>query len=154
MNTTMQHEPVGEIVEDTSILRAVYEDGRLVEPNKVPSKPRLYMGFGGEALAIGTKLFTEPPIASELETKLRAELNQLQLKIAMFLLVINEYHKASTDCNSCSAMLLSNGLDPEPARLMAAMFAAREKMFSLASTTDTTAWLEEYVTERLKEICQ
>jgi len=48
------------------------------------------------------------------------------------LAAIREYHDADVACRECAAMLLSDGIDPEPARLMQQMMKARTKMFRLA----------------------
>lgn len=45
---------------------------------------------------------------------------------------IREYYNADVACTECTSMLLSNGLDPEPARLMQVMMKARAKVFRLA----------------------
>mgnify|MGYP001578400883 CR=1 FL=1 len=45
---------------------------------------------------------------------------------------VNAYRLAMEKCDKCSSMLLSNGLDPEPAKLMAKMEEAKVKMFYMA----------------------
>lgn len=52
------------------------------------------------------------------------------------LTAIREYHSAVVACDSCAKMLLSDSCDPEPARLMKTMLAARTKMFSLAGVNE------------------
>lgn len=48
------------------------------------------------------------------------------------LVAIHEYYDADVACRKCAAMLLSNGIDPEPARLMQVMMRAKTKVFKLA----------------------
>ena len=48
------------------------------------------------------------------------------------LFAVQRYYGAHMMCQKCAAILLSDGCDPEPARLMKALDDAREAMFKLA----------------------
>jgi chromosome segregation ATPase len=51
-------EPVAEVRIDNSVLRPIFEDGTLAEPNNIPKKVFLL----NHELEIGTKLYAHPPI--------------------------------------------------------------------------------------------